>query len=155
MKSKKSILIRLLALAIILAIAAVMFVIGRGHTVYFDNKTLTADGKTYAPYYKVEVFVGDESVGKLSEEDRGMVTTMGQNFSMVLHITPAKGEKKYGKKATIKIPYHMDGIIVNIPALLEGAPEEVYMEEFIPAAPENDEEEVVVTDEFEMPMGDE
>ena len=46
---------------------------------------------------KVEVFVNDESVAKLSAEDRGMAATMGQNFSMILHITPEKDAKKYGK----------------------------------------------------------
>ena len=49
----------------------------------------------------------------------------------------------------------MDGIVLNLPALLSGASEDVYLEEFIPAPVVEDDEEVVVTDEFEMPMGDE
>ena len=50
----------------------------------------------------------------------------------------------------------MDGIILNLPALLNGAAEDVYMDEFIPAVVEEtgDEEEVPAGDEFEMPMGD-
>lgn len=155
MKSKKTILIRLIALAAVIALAVVLFIIGRGHTIYFDNKALEVGGKSYSPYYKVEVFVNDESVAKLGEGDRGMTTTMGQKFSMVLHITPAKGEKKYGKIASLDLPYNLDGIIVNIPALLEGAEQSEYMEEFVPAADTSDDEEVVITEEFEMPMGDE
>ena len=34
---KRTLFFRLGAIAILLAIAAVMMVIGRGHTVYFDN----------------------------------------------------------------------------------------------------------------------
>ncbi len=155
MKSKRSILIRLAALAAIIVLAAVLFKVGRGHTIYFDNKALEAGGKTYSPYYQVEVFVNDQSVAKLKEGDRGMAPTMGQKFSMILHITPAKGEKKYGKIASIDLPYNLDGIVVNIPALLEGAEQADYMTEFVPAADTSgDDEEVVITDEFEMPMSD-
>ena len=151
MKTRK-ILIRLLAVAVVIGIAVWMFIIGRGHTVYFDNKTLEG----YEPYYKVEVFVNDQSVAKLSAEDRGMVSTMGQDFSMVLHITPKKDAKKVGSAVSLKLPYNMDGIIINLPALLNGASEDVYLDEFIPAPVQEDEtEDLVITDEFEMPMGDE
>ena len=153
MKSKRRLLIRILAVAVVLGIAAWMFVIGRGHTIYFDNKEISADGEVYSPFYKVEVFVNDQSVAKLKEGDRGMVTTMGQKFKMVLHITPKKDAKKVGSAVSLEIPYNMDGIILNLPALLSGAEESVYMSEFIPAPVEEESEaDVVVTDEFEMPM---
>ena len=59
MKSKRGLLAKLLVLAAVIAIAAAMFVIGRGHTVYFDNKEVKAeDGTVYKPFYKIEVYVG-------------------------------------------------------------------------------------------------
>lgn len=152
MKSKRKLLIRIIAVAVLIGIAAAMFVVGRGHTVYFDNQDLTAaDGTEYTAYYTIEVFVGDKSVAKLSAGDRGMVTTMGQDFSMVLHITPTEGGKKVGSAVKLKLPYDMDGIILNLPALLSGAAEEVYQDEFIPAVVEEESEEAVVTDEFAIP----
>ena len=156
MKSKKTLLIRIISIAVLIAIAAAMFVIGRGHTVYFDNKDLEVDGTVYEAPYQIEVFVNDESVAKLKSGDRGMVSAMGQDFSMVLHITPEKDAKKVGSAVALKLPYNLDGIILNLPALLGGAGEDVYLEEFIPApVVEDADEEVIVTDEFEMPMGDE
>ena len=153
MKSKRRLLFRLIAVVIILVIAAVMMVIGRGHTIYFDNKTLEANGETYKAPYQIQVFVNDESIGKLKEGDRGMVTTMGQDFSMILHITPEKDAKKVGSAVSLKIPYNMDGIVLNLPALLGGASEEVYQSEFIPTPVEEDDEEVnISSDEFELPM---
>ena len=152
---KRSILIRLIAFAAVIALAACMFVVGRGHTVYFDNKNLTVGGTSYEAFYKVEVFVGDTSVAKLSPGDRGMVPTMGQDFKMVLHITPAEGEKKYGSAVKLKLPYSMDGIILNIPAIMGGAEKDVFMEEFVPVADTSDNEEVVITGEFEMPVSEE
>ena len=152
MKNTRKLLIRILALAVVIGIAVWMFIIGRGHTVYFDNKALDANGESYKPFYKIEVFVGDEKVANLSEGDRGMVSVMGQDFKMVLHITPKKDGKKVGSSVSMKLPYNMDGIILNLPALLNGAPEEVYQDEFIPAPVVEDEsEEVIVTDEFAMP----
>ena len=155
MNKTRKILMRALAIAIILGIAVWMFIIGRGHTIYFDNKALDANGETYSPFYKIEVFVNDQSVAKLSEGDRGMVSTMGQDFKMVLHITPKKDAKKVGSAVSMKLPYNLDGIIINLPALLNGATEDVYMDEFIPApAAEDETEDFVPTDEFAMP-GDE
>ena len=153
MKKKRTLLIRILAVAVLIGIAAAMFVIGRGHTVYFDNKDLTAaDGTEYKSFYQIELFVNDKSVAKLKSGERGMVTTMGQDFKVVLHITPKKDGKKVGSAVAFKLPYNMDGIIYNLPALLNGAPEEVYQSEFIPApVVEDEDEEVVVTDEFAMP----
>ena len=45
MKTKK-LIVRLVALLIVIAVAALMFVIGRGHTIYIDNKTLEYEGET-------------------------------------------------------------------------------------------------------------
>ncbi len=150
--SARSLIIRILALAVVIGIGITMAIIGRGHTVYFDNKALDADGTSYKPFYKVEVFVKDQSVAKLGEGDRGMVPVMGQDFKMVLHITPKKGGKKVGSSVSMKLPYNIDGIVLNLPALLSGAEEDVYMDEFVPTPTAEDEtEDVVITDEFAMP----
>ena len=114
---------------------------------------LEANGETYKAPYQIQVFVNDESIGKLKEGDRGMVTTMGQDFSMILHITPEKDAKKVGSAVSLKIPYNMDGIVLNLPALLGGASEDVYQSELIPTPGEEDDEEVnISSDEFELPM---
>ena len=157
MKSKRKLIFRLAAVVVVIGIAVCMCIIGRGHTIYFDNKDITGpDGTEYKSRYQIQVFVNDESIGKIKSGERGMVTSMGQDFKMVLHITPEKDAKKVGSAVSLKIPYNMDGIIINLPALLDGAPEDVYMEEFIPApVEEEEEEEEIVTDEFAMPSEDE
>ena len=151
--SKRKIIFRIAAIALIIAVAVCMFIIGRGHTVYFDNKELTGpDGTVYKPWYNIEVLVNGERVARLSAGDRGMVQTMGQKFAFEVKLTKEKDGKRQGGTISMKLPYNMDGIIYNLPAMLAGAPEEVYMEEFIPAPVEEETEDVVVTDEFEMPM---
>ena len=156
MKNSNKLLYRLAAAAVVVLIAAAMFVIGRGHTVYFDSKSGEYEGTEFAAPYKMEVYVDGERVAKLKEGERGMASTMGQSFSFQIEVTPEKGGDSYTKDFSLKLPYSMDGIVVNVPALEAGLPKEAWESEFVPAAPSaKAEDEEVVTDEFAGLMGDE
>lgn len=151
MKNKRQLLFRVAAIIVILAVAAVMFVIGRGHTIYFDNKEISYNGQTVEPYYKVTVMVGDQKPAKLSKGDRGMADIMGQTLSMTVEITDEEGGKPHAHKVGMSVPYGMDGITINIPALMAGLPQDAYMSEFIIEVPdEGATDEEIVTDEFDM-----
>ena len=73
---------RLGTLLVLVAIAACMMVIGRGHTVYFDNKKLEYEGQELDTYRRINVFVNGEQVAKLSAKDRGMATFTGSSISL-------------------------------------------------------------------------
>ncbi len=147
---KKRLVVRLVAILAIIALAVVMFIIGRGHTVYFDNKEIEYNGKTYGTKYSVEVLVNGEKVAKLKDGDRGMANTMGQNFSMELLVKEEKGGNAQKMKVGLPLPYNMDGIIINLPALMAGLPSDAYMSEFIPVPSDEElQDEEVVTDEME------
>ena len=60
MSNKRSLLFRIGAIAVLVLIAACMMVVGRGHTVYFDNKAIEYQGKIYEAPYKVTVTVKDK-----------------------------------------------------------------------------------------------
>ena len=143
MKSKRRIVFSLLLVLVLAAVAAVMMVIGRGHTVYFDNKTLEDyQGETYKSFDKVVVTVKGEEAAKLAKRERGMTTWIGQNFKMVLEITREKGGEAEIHEIDLKLPYSVDGIVINLPALMAGLPEEAWFSEFVPAVTEEPEEEV-------------
>ncbi|MCR5734127.1 MAG: hypothetical protein K6G22_05900, partial [Lachnospiraceae bacterium] len=82
--------------------------------------------------------------------DRGMCDLMGQTLSVVIEITDNKGDEPHSHKVGLPVPYGLDGIVINIPALMAGLPEEAYMSEFVPiaTAADEDEDEEVVIDEF-------
>lgn len=141
MSKKKTILVRVLAVVVLLAIAALMMVIGRGHTVYFDNMALDYEGITYAAPYRVDVYVKEERAAKLKEDERGMASWMGQNFKMTLEITQNKGDEPTTKEYKVSLPWGMDGIIINLPAFLAELPQEAYLSQFIPAVVEEPAEE--------------
>jgi hypothetical protein len=140
---------RLGTVLVLIAIAACMMVIGRGHTVYFDNKKLDYQGQTYDTYRRINVFVNGEQVAKLSAKDRGMASFMGQSFSFDLEITKEKGDDPVTNTYHIKVPYGRDGTVLNLPGMLAGLPEEAYTSEFVPVEPEpSAEDEEIVTEDF-------
>ena len=137
MKTKRRILFSLLAVLILAAIAACMMVIGRGHTVYLDNKTVEDyQGQEYKAYERIVVTVGGGKPSKLGKRERGEAIWIGQNFKMTLEITEKKGDDPVVKEVSVKLPYSVDGIVITLPALLAGLPEEAWYSEFVPAVPD-------------------
>lgn len=148
MSKKRTVLFRALAVLALLAVAAVMMVIGRGHTIYFDNKVLDYQGTAYDMPYKVEVNIKGEQVAKLYEKERGMAVSMGQTLKLSLEVTEEKGGSSRDVDVTLKLPYSMDGIVLNLPGLLAELPQEAYMSQFVPAVVEEPVEEETIADEF-------
>ena len=147
-KKTTSILFKVGTVVLLLVIAAVMFAIGRGHTVYFDNKKLEYNGSTIDTPYKVVVIDGDEQVGKLYDKERAMTTVIGQTLDITFKITQEKGGDETIVSYRFALPYNMDGIIINLPGLFAGLPEEAYLSEFVQTIVEEDVDEEPVTDEF-------
>lgn len=147
----KTLLIRLAAVALCVVLGAVMMVVGRGHTIYLDNKTLEDyQGQEYKSFERVNITVpGEDEVIKLAKRERDMATCIGQSFHMTVEVIEKKGDEPRVEEIDLKLPYSMDGIIVNLPALLAGLPEEAWMTEFIPAPePEDSSEEPNIGDGF-------
>ena len=142
MKNVRTLLIRLAVVALCIALGATMLVIGRGHTLYFDNKTLEDyEGQTYSAYHKVVVTVKGEEVAKLGKRERGMATWIGQSFKMTLEITEKKGDEPRIEEISIQLPYGVDGVVINLPAYLAGLPEDAWFSEFVPMVEEEPSEE--------------
>ncbi len=151
MSNKRSLLFRIGAILLLVLIAACMMIVGRGHTVYFDNKAIEYQGVTYEAPYKVTVLVKGEQAAKLYEKERGSATNIGQSFEMTLRVMQEKGGSEQEYTYRFKLPYSMDGIVVNIPGFLAGLPEEVTTSEFVSLIPdEAADEEVPSADEFDL-----
>lgn len=154
MANKRRWIIRGCTLLVLLGIAALMFLIGRGHTVYIDNKTLEYGGNTYDALQKVEVYVGEERLSKLGKRERTMSTVIGQSFEMRLINTVNKGDDPTEVTVKLTLPYGWDGIVVNVPGYLAGLPQDAWMTQFIPEPePDTGEEEETPTED-DIPMGD-
>ena len=154
MNNKRKWIIRGCALLVILVIAALMFLVGRGHTVYIDNKTLEYNGQSYEALQRSEVYVGGERLSRLGKRERTMSTVIGGSFEMKLINTVNKGDEPAEVSVKISLPYGWDGIVVNIPGYLAGLPQEAWMTEFVSEPePVTAEDEPELSDD-EIPMGD-
>ena len=153
MNNKRKWIFRGCTLLAILLIAALMFIVGRGHTVYIDNKTLEYNGETYEALQKSEVWVGGERLSKLGKRDRTMTTVIGNSFEMKLINTAKKGDEPTEATVKISLPSGWDGILVNIPGYLANLPQDAWLTEFViePTTEEAANEEAT---EDDIPMGD-
>ena len=138
------------AVLLLVLIAGLMFIVGRGHTVYLDNKTLEYNGQTYSAMHKIEVVQNGKTLTKLNKRERGMATNIGQNFKITLIVTKEKKAAEETREIQLKLPYSMDGIIINLPAYLAGLPQEAYLSEFISAAEQEPEPEEALPTEDEF-----
>lgn len=149
MKSKRAFFFRLGTCLVLILIAAAMFYVGRGHTVYFDNKTFEHEGVTYPSVYRAAVIDHGKEVAKMMKRERGMATWIGQDFSMELAVTTEKDGEVVSYPLRIKLPYHLDGIVVNLPAMLAGLSPDIYLSEFVPAQPDTQpEDEEIITEDY-------
>ena len=150
MKNKtRSWIIRAAFLLVLVLIAVVMLRIGRGHTVYFDNRALDYQGTTTAAPYKITVTVNGEQISKLYEKERCSVTNIGDKLELTLEVMHQKGGSETTTTYNLKLPHNLDGVIINLPGYIAGLPEEAYLEEFIPApSTDLDDEEAPVTDDI-------
>ena len=136
MKTRR-LVIRVAAVLVLIIVGIIMSIIGRGHTIYLDNKTLEYNGQTYKAPYKVTIYVGDEQLTKLYDKERGSTTCLGQTFTVTLEVMETKNGSEELQTYKIPVPKNMDGVIINIPGYLAGLPEEAYLSEFV-AAPTED-----------------
>jgi len=152
--NKRKWIFRVCAILTIFIIAGVMALIGRGHTVYIDNKTLEYNGETYSALNRVEVWVGGERLSKLAKRERTSSTVIGQSFEMKLINTVNKGDEPTEEIVRLSLPYGWDGIVVNVPGYLAGLPQEAWMTQFVSEPEPVTEEEEETISEDEIPMGD-
>ena len=155
MKNKtRSWIIRAAFLLVLVLIAVVMLRIGRGHTVYFDNRALDYQGTTTAAPYKITVTVNGEQISKLYEKERCSVTNIGDKLELTVEVMQQKGGSETTETYQMTLPHNIDGIIINLPAYMAGLPEEAYLEEFIPAPPTEEDDEEAPNTEDDMGLGD-
>lgn len=152
--TKRSWIIRIAFVLVLVLIAVLMLRIGRGHTVYFDNRALDKDGQSVAAPYKITVYVNGEQISKLYDKERCMVTNIGDRLELTVEVMQQKGGSEATETYKLTLPHSIDSVIINLPAYMAGLPEEAYLEEFIPAPSADLDDEEVPNTEDDMGLGD-
>lgn len=145
----KSLLYKIILVVILVAMCFLMIYIGRGHTIYFDNKTMEVNGREVEAPYKVKVYIKGNEVADLSNGDRGMAIWIGPNAHIDMQVTKVKGGDKENISYDVPLPRAYDGVVINLVGLMNDAPYDTYISEFVPLATVTSaEDEEVVLDEF-------
>ena len=152
--TKRSWIIRIAFVLVLVLAAVLMLRIGRGHTVYFDNRALDKDGQSVAAPYKITVYVNGEQISKLYDKERCMVTNIGDRLELTVEAMQQKGGSETTETYKLTLPHSIDSVIINLPAYMAGLPEEAYLEEFIPAPSADLDDEEVPNTEDDMGLGD-
>ena len=152
--TKRSWIIRIAFILVLVLVAVLMLRIGRGHTVYFDNRALEKDGQSVAAPYKITVYVNGEQISKLYDKERCMVTNIGDSLELTVEVMQQKGGSETTETYKLTLPHSIDSVIINLPAYMAGLPEEAYLEEFIPAPSADLDDEEVPNTEDDMGLGD-
>ena len=152
--TKRSWTIRIAFVLVLVLVAVLMLRIGRGHTVYFDNRALDKDGQSVAAPYKITGYVNGEQISKLYDKERCMVTNIGDSLELTVEVMQQKGGSETTETYKLTLPHSIDSVIINLPAYMAGLPEEAYLEEFIPAPSADLDDEEVPNTEDDMGLGD-
>ena len=143
--TKRSWLIRIAFILVLVLVAVLMLRIGRGHTVYFDNRAVDKGGQSVEAPYKITVYVNGEQISKLYEKERCLTTVIGDKLELTVEVMQQKGGSETTETYQMTLPHNIDGIIINLPA---------YLEEFIPAPPTEEDDEEAPNTEDDMGLGD-
>lgn len=148
-------LFQLAAIVVMIALAVIMYIIGRQHTVLLDNKTIEHEGKSYPAFSIVEVEVNKEGKIELAARDRDKADVMGQRHKITVTYTDKFFEEHEVVKK-FKVPIGYDMVLISIPALVADLGQSIWLQQFIPptAAVAPIVEELPVEDDLGIDMGE-
>ena len=141
MKNRRM-LYRCLLTIVLVAMCFLMIYIGRGHTLYFDNKEMDVSGNLIEAPYRVKIYIKGKEVANLNAGDRGMGIWIGPKAHLDFEITDVKGGDKRNISYNVPLPREYDGVVINLIGLMNNAPYDAYISEFVPLA-------TTVTEEIE------
>ena len=102
---------RLILLAALIALGIWLFIIGREHQIFLDNKTLN----NHKAFEQVNISINDSEPVELMERERGMKKTVGPEFKIKAEIFNEDGEILRTVDGVIRICLSKD-IMINLPA---------------------------------------
>ncbi|MBP3709725.1 MAG: hypothetical protein J6I73_04905 [Treponema sp.] len=111
----KNYIIRVGIIAVYVALAFVMFITGRTHTVLIDNHA--AENGLYRAINGMTVTLNRLAPSEFFRDDRDMFTIKGQRIK--IHVQSFDGSVNYN--GTVRIPLSKDAVLISIPRLINGA----------------------------------
>lgn len=119
--TRKTLILRMTALLAVVALSIGLYVIGKGHTVYFDTRAATVDGVKYKAPDMTAVSIDGGEIEEMGRAERAIRMVVGAKHTVLaesLSGDDAKAERE------LRLPLAWSDIIISIPALLAGLPDD-------------------------------
>jgi hypothetical protein len=128
--TRRSLIQRACVVLGLVALAAFLFYIGKGHTLLIDTNAVTIDDEELRSQTSVTVSVdGKKLNSSMGRAERVMVNVSGPKHTIVI-VDDADTDKKVEK--TFRIPTFMNMAVVSVPAILGNASAEHWVTLFTP-----------------------
>ncbi|MGI6433067.1 MAG: DUF6672 family protein [Sphaerochaetaceae bacterium] len=146
---KRRTLFQVATILFLILLAALMFLIGKQHTLLLDNQTIELNQKSYQALSLVEVAVDKQPFLELAARDRDKALVKGQRHTITVRYTDKAFEEHVITKK-VKLSLFDDMLLISIPALVAQQEQEVWMQLFIPptAAVAPQEESIATEDDL-------
>ncbi len=119
--TRKSLLLRGGAVLFLLLLSVFLFVVGKGHNVYFDTRAVTVDGVEYDAPDTTAVSIDGGEAEEMGRAERAVRSVVGARHTVLaesLAGDDARAERK------VRLPLGRTDVIISIPALLAGLPDD-------------------------------
>lgn len=143
-KLTKKLLYQVGLVVVLILLAFLMYVIGKQHNIYIDNK----DANGYKALNYVEVSIDNNKAEELLKRDRIGVEVMNQSHKITVRVGDVETVIKF------KIPLQMRSVLISIPTLLAGESQDKWMREFVMETVTYDPNEEVVLDDTAGLLGE-
>lgn len=119
----KQIIIRIIFISLLLILGVFLYISGKEHTIFIDNKDVTLNDSTYKANSDYKVWIDNKELKVIKKGERGLIKVTGMNHKIIVEkivdkaLTGEKHETGFRFKMNEKI------IIINIPAMINNADE--------------------------------
>lgn len=119
-RSKKAVMIIRIILPILyILLIALMFILGRTHTVLFENKK--ADDGSFTHLGSIEISFDGKEPQELFKGERDKILLRGQKHKVVIRFADGRDDFV----GEFRIPLFQDTVLLSLPALVENLPSAV------------------------------
>jgi hypothetical protein len=115
MKNRRN-LIRISLIIVLIFISLLLFLFGKQHEVFVDNKTVEINGTQYLNIEKANIKIDDDEYIEVAKRKRKKLITVGPFHTITVQYTNEEG-KTIILEEKINLGFKGD-VVINIPALI-------------------------------------
>lgn len=115
----------------VLMLAVIFFYVGKGHTVFVDNYTVTVDGQELKAIESVSVSVDGHENEEMGKAERVQFSVAGPNHRVTVEVLSGGDSGKKVEKR-FSVPLSWDAVVLSVPAIVADRPTQSFTLKYTP-----------------------